>query len=133
MMLGSQIYEKSNHYNGYWKEAKKLVVGDWVYYISNASKYSIKKSRIKEMHIIQACRPLSLLDSCELLLENGDTVDYDDTFNSKEDILGYLIEKIKLNIAYRRQTVAEQLKEIKFEERLQKMYEKRLKTGTKNK
>ena len=117
MILGSELYEKSNHFNGFWNEAKKLGVGDWVYYISDASKYSIKKSRIKEMHVTHAGRPSPLLGSCELLLENGDTVDYDDTFNFKEDALEYLILSLRSSIACHRQELATLQREIELEER----------------
>ena len=117
MILGSKLYEKSNYYNGFWNKAKELSVGDIVYYISNASKYSIKKSRIMEMHVTHAGHPTPLLDSCELLLENGDTVDYDDTFNFKEDALEYLILSLKSSIACHQVELATFQREIELEER----------------
>lgn len=123
MILGSKLYEKSNYYNGFWNDAKKPAVGDWVYYISDASKYSIKKSRIKEMHIIHACHPSPLLDSCKLLLENGDTVDYDDTFNFKEDALEYLILSLKSSIACHQVELATLQRAIELEERTLKRLE----------
>lgn len=128
MMLGSKPFTKCNNFY-FCPESKRLAVGDTVYYLSETMRYGIKRSKIRELKIKKGRFPLCL-DSCNLLLVNGDKVDYNDTFNSKEDILEYLIEKIKLNIACRRRAISSELREIKFEERLQKMYEKRLRAGT---
>lgn len=129
MMLGSEPFMKCNNFN-FSPESKRLAVGDTVYYLSETMRYDIKRSRIRELKIKKGRFPFCI-DSCDLLLVNGDKVDYNDTFNSKEDILEYLIKKIKLNIVHRRQTIASQLREIEYEERLQKLFEKRLKAGTK--
>ena len=47
-MIFDSNLAKRNRYD-FWGE-NKLVVGDWVYYIPKDSPYSIKKSKIKEMH-----------------------------------------------------------------------------------
>ena len=96
-----------------------------MYYIPETNKYSIRKSRIKEMHIIPARRPDSLLDHCELLLENGATVDYNDTFNSKEDVLEYIIASLKQSIACDKQQMITLQKEIETKERLLNLFEEK--------
>ena len=123
MILKTPFYEKCNHYHSLCRNENKLKVGDWVYYIPETNKYSIRKSRIKEMHIIPARRPDPLLDHCELLLENGATVDYNDTFNSKEDVLGYIIASLKQSIVWDKQQMITLQKEIEMEERLLNLFE----------
>lgn len=92
-----------------------------MYYIPETNKYSIRKSRIKEMHIIPAS-PRFLLDHCELLLENGATVDYNDTFNSKEDVLEYIIASLKQSIVCDKQQLITLQKEIETKERLLNLF-----------
>lgn len=129
MLLGSQIYEKANRFNDSRSGAKHLAVGDCVFYIPETSKYGIRKSRIKEMHVEKSRWPLAV-DRCNLSLENGVTVDYNDTFNSMRDAQEYIIAKLKQTIDYRKREVASLLKEIKFEERLQKLFEEKLNSIT---
>ena len=124
MILKPPFYEKCNHYHVLCRNENKLKVGDWVYYIPETNKYSIRKSRIKEMHIIPA-RPRFrfLLDHCELLLENGETVDYNATFNSKEDVLEYIITDLKQSIVCDKQQMITLQKEIETKERLLNLFE----------
>ena len=123
MILKPPFYEKCNHYHSLCRNENKLKVGDWVYYIPETNKYSIRKSRIKEMHIIPARRPDPLFDHCELLLENGATVDYNDTFNSKEDVLEYIITSLKQSIVCDKQQMITLQKEIETKERLLNLFE----------
>jgi hypothetical protein len=126
MILKSPFNEKGNHYHALCPDVNKLRVGDWVYYIPKTNKYSIRKSRIKEMHIIPA-RPRFrfLLDHCELLLENGATVDYNDTFNSKDDVLEYIITSLKQSIVCDKQQMITLQKEIETKERLLNLFEEK--------
>ena len=128
MILKPPFNEKGNHYHALCPDVNKLRVGDWVYYIPKTNKYSIRKSRIKEMHIIPA-RPRFrfLLDHCELLLENGETVDYNATFNSKEDVLEYIITDLKQSIAYKKIGLATLQQEIRKRERLLEFFEEKQK------
>lgn len=125
MILRPPFYEKCNHYHVLCRNENKLKVGDCVYYIPETNKYSIRKSRIKEMHIIPAHRPDPLFDHCELLLENGATVDYNDTFNSKEDVLEYIIASLKQSIVWDKQQMITLQKEIEMEERLLNLFEEK--------
>ena len=127
MILKPPFYEKCNHYHVLCPDVNKLRVGDWVYYIPKTNKYSIRKSRIKEMHIIPARRHDPLFDHCELLLENGATVDYNDTFNSKEDVLEYIITDLKQSIAYKKIGLATLQQEIRKRERLLEFFEEKQK------
>ena len=123
MILKSPFNEKGNHYHALCPDVNKLRVGDWVYYIPETNKYSIRKSRIKEMHIIPARRHDPLFDHCELLLENGATVDYNDTFNSKDDVLEYIITSLKQSIVCDKQQMVTLQKEIETKERLLNLFE----------
>ena len=96
-----------------------------MYYIPETNKYSIRKSRIKEMHIIPARRHDPLFDHCELLLENGATVDYNDTFNSKDDVLEYIITSLKQSIVCDKQQMITLQKEIETKERLLNLFEEK--------
>ena len=127
MILKPPFYEKCNHYHSLCHNENKLKVGDWVYYIPKTNKYSIKKSRIKEMKIIPARRHDPLLDHCELLLEDGATVDYNATFNSKEDVLEYIITDLKQSIAYKKIGLATLQQEIRKRERLLEFFEEKQK------
>ena len=125
MILKPPFNEKGNHYHALCPDVNKLRVGDWVYYIPKTNKYSIRKSRIKEMHIIPARRHDPLFDHCELLLENGATVDYNDTFNSKDDVLEYIITSLKQSIVCDKQKMITLQKEIEMEERLLNLFEEK--------
>ena len=125
MILKPPFNEKGNHYQALCPDVNKLRVGDWVYYIPETNKYSIRKSRIKEMHIIPARRHDPLFDHCELLLENGATVDYNDTFNSKDDVLEYIITSLKQSIVCDKQQMITLQKEIEMEERLLNLFEEK--------
>lgn len=120
-MLG--LEEKCNHFSGFPPGSRELAVGNWVYYIPKG--YSIRKSRIKEMYVIKGTFPLDF-DRCEILLEDGVTVDYNDTFDSMRDALEYIIASLKADIDYHKMQLFSLQKKIELEERLRKMYEEKV-------
>ena len=121
MLLESRLYEKSNRFHDIRPDARQLAVDDWVYYIPKD--YIIRKSRIKEMHVENGRWPLDC-DRCRLLLENGVTVNYDDTFNTLKDAQEYIARRLRLHIDCHKRQVASLQREIKLMERLLGMYDK---------
>ena len=74
--------------------------------------YVLMKSEIKKVRLLPISRARRALGSCELTLANGDVIDYNDVFLSKERGLAKMIAKQKDDIAESRKEIQRLLKEI---------------------
>ena len=122
-MFDNCIQEYRNHLIVDRLNGDELQVGDVVYYLSPLSKYSIRKSTIKEKKIIPAEHHLGLLDGCELTLADGNVVDYYNTFRSKEKAIDHVIDSLRYSITNNNIRLRNLQREIEKEKRLLKMME----------
>ena len=81
---------------------KELQVGDTVYYLAPSSSYSIKKSVITEKRENQSKGRFHLFEGCELTLADGTTIEYDKVFDSKEQVLAYIVDDLQTSVASKR-------------------------------
>lgn len=101
---------------------KELQVGDTVYYLAPSSSYSIKKSVITEKRGNQSKGRFHLFKGCELTLADGTTIEYDKVFDSKEQVLAYIVDDLQTSVASKRIGLQTLQKELAVCERLLKMY-----------
>ena len=105
----------------------ELQVGDAVYYLSQTTRYAVKKSTIvakKEIPFSHHSRPLG---SCELTLADGTLLRYSDVFDSKEKALEYIVADLKCSLANKRNGLLTLQREIAEYERLLAMFERKTK------
>ena len=105
-----------------WMNDKMPQTGDTVYYISPSVDYYVRKSTVIGIKQIRAFR---FLEDWELTLADGTVINYDETFESKEKALEYIIDRIKYDIASKRAYIQSTLMEIeKYERVLARLEEK---------
>ena len=92
-----------------------LQTGDTVYYISHVVDHYVRKSTVVG---IKQIRTFPFLEKWELTLADGTVINYDETFESKEKALEYIIDRIKYDIASKRAYIQSTLMEIEKYERV---------------
>ena len=115
------LIHRYSHSKG-WMNDKMPQTGDTVYYISPSVDYYVRKSTVVGIKQIRAFR---FLEDWELTLADGTVINYDETFESKEKALEYIIDRIKYDIASKRAYIQSTLMEIeKYERVLARLEEK---------
>lgn len=115
------LIHRYSHSKG-WMNDQMPQTGDTVYYISPSVDYYVRKSTVVGIKQIRAFR---FLEDWELTLADGTVINYDETFESKEKALEYIIHRIKYDIASKRAYIQSTLMEIeKYERVLARLEEK---------
>ena len=132
MELISELQEKMNaelslesDLNESWFPGKKKPrVGEVVYYLPNRTDYKIQKSAISDFRLIPSRHHGPLLPYFELLLENGDKVKYDDTFQSLDEARQHVIHVLEADIRIREHRIAALQQELRFRQQFLKQMQR---------
>lgn len=104
---------------------KEIHVDDVVYYISPKSEYAIKKAAVIAKNVIQPSHHFRMFPTVELTLDNGDVVNANDTFPTKEAALDYLISELEAQIQNGKNALLTLQNEIDYEERILQLLKKK--------
>lgn len=100
-------------------------VDDVVYYISPTAEYVIKKSTVIAKNVIGPSHHFRMFPTVELTLDNGDVVNANDTFPTKEAALNCLISNLEAQIQNDRNALLTLQNEIDYEERMLQLLKKK--------